>query len=135
MIRFIADINKFPNDLSWDYALESGVEGDFAIEIDNKDVFKTNEFLILEFFFDFHKWICDYKTSNLSDYYFVSMDEEEEPIVAFYKNKDTGLYDFDSVWKLADGSATIEEIYSAYRELMVRLQEQSFAKYKYDLRL
>lgn len=135
MIKFIADVNKFPDDLSWDYALESGVEGDFIIEINNKEVFKANEFLILEFFFDFHRWVCDYKTSNLSDYYFISMDEEEEPIIAFRKNKNTGLYDFDSVWKLADESVTIEEIYLAYKELIVKLQEQLLSKYKYHLKL
>ncbi len=131
MINFIVDIKRFPEDLGWDYALVSGVEGDFSIMIDEKTVFNSEQFLIFEFFISFHRWVCEYDEPNPSGYHFASMDEEEEPIVAFNRDESTGLFSFDSVWIKASGRVTFEAIRTAHKELLVAISEQLLAKFDY----
>ena len=137
MIKFSFVIDTFPDDLSWDYALRAGVSGKMEIEIDGNRVFFEEEFLVAELFMEFHDWINSNKSSDAdaSNFYFVSMDEEEEPLIAFKLNDETGLYDFESVWAEGSGSADFKSLSKAHDEFMVDLREQLLSKYNYFLKL
>jgi hypothetical protein len=133
MIKFLFKINEFPGDLSWDYALHAGVEGDMSIEINGVVVFEAEEFLFMELYFELQKWIESESDSNRGDFYFKSMDEEEEPIVAFVKDSSRDFYIFNSIWKKNEGRVKFDEIKSSFIEFKIDLTRQLSSRYNYFL--
>jgi len=134
MIRYTFNINKFPDDLSWDSALICEVESDyFSIFINEIEVFKNQEFLVYELFDALHKWLIKSKDCK-GDFYFVSMDEEEEPVVAFLYDEGSGNYHFESVFKLADAVFIFNDIAESFIQFKTDLSNQLLKKYKYSLK-
>ncbi|MES9814033.1 MAG: hypothetical protein ABW161_14765 [Candidatus Thiodiazotropha sp.] len=135
MIKYSFDISKFPDDLNWDSALVCEVESNyFSISINEVEVFSNQEFLVYELFDALHKWLIK-NVSGKSDFYFVSMDEEEEPIVAFLYDEGSGNYHFESVFKLADAIVTFQDIVDSYQKFKTDLSDQLLKKYEYHMQL
>lgn len=80
----------------------AGVEGRLSIEIDGIIFFQEPGILLLELAEALIPWIQGVNFDGEADFYYASMDFEEEPIVSFNYKKNAEVYKLGSVWGSGD---------------------------------
>ena len=134
MIQYQISIDKFPAEITGPSSLTGFIEGDFAVLVNGVEVFKEPEFLIYEFFDALHNWVNS-DGSEGSDFYFASMDYEEEPVISFRYDNDTKSYVFESVFQISPAKFSFKDILHSHRQFMVDLRELLSRDYGYFLEL
>ena len=100
MIEIKFFIKEFPSDLSKSYSLDAYTEGDLSIHVNGEIAFDEEGILLVELSEKLDSWIVrlDVESDLVSDFYYASMDFEEEPILAFNYNVDEQIFRIESVW-------------------------------------
>lgn len=98
MISIKFEIEEFPSDRSQSYSMVAGVEGTLSIVNDKAVIFKESGILLLELSQSLKSWLDKVDAGDDVDFYYTSMDFEEEPILAFAYSPSKRLYEIDSVW-------------------------------------
>ena len=134
MIKYTFVIDKFPKKITGLSDLECFTESEqFSISVDGLEVFNEPEFFVCELFSALHRWLID-NPNGESDFYFTSMDYEEEPVVAFSNDEVSGKYRFESELKLADATVSFQDIVDSYQQFKTDLSAQLLKKYKYSFK-
>lgn len=128
MINITFNIDEFPLDRSQPYSLVAGVEGKLIIVNDEHILFQEPGILLLEFSNALESWLNKIGADDNADFYYASMDFEEEPIVAFEYKHNESVYRFASVWGMNDGDVARNELVNASKlfinELNSEIQKQ-----------
>lgn len=113
MINMMFSIEDFPSDLSQSYSLVAGVEGEFSVVSGDRVFFREPGILLLELSQQMESWIAEVDLSDSANFYYASMDFEEEPILAFSYDASKGSYHLESVWSVGEISANKNELVNA----------------------
>ncbi|TWH39596.1 hypothetical protein CAL7102_08844 [Dulcicalothrix desertica PCC 7102] len=98
------------------------VEGDLKITLGEKFFFDEEYILLLELAITLIKWINKIESGEIVDFYYESMDYEDEPILAFKVNTDSTWHLF-SVWQNFNDSSHIflEELIQSTKAFITHL--------------
>ncbi len=118
-------IKEFPKDLSKSYALDSYTEGVLTLRINEITLFSEDGILLVEFCAALQDWV---NKNNSSDFVYESMDFEESPIIAFIYSPESNTYDFQSIWKLSDGTVSFSEIKEAFSVFRNELADEIYKR-------
>lgn len=100
------------------------VEGNFKITIESRIFFDEEYILLLELAVKLIKWINKIESGELVDFYYESMDYEDEPILAFKVNTDSTWHVY-SVWQTFNDSShiSLEELIQSAKAFIIHLAE------------
>lgn len=112
--------------------MATDIEGELSVGSDDAGVFfEADGILLVEFAIFCKKWLGDTKQG---DFYYASMDFEEEPIIAVII-QDSGLCRFQSVWIDGPvGAMPLTEVREAMRNYIEELSEVLEYKHGIDIR-
>lgn len=113
MIKMTFSIKDFPFDLNQSYSLVAGVEGEFSIVSDDGVCFCESGILLLELSQKMESWVAEVGFNDAANFYYSSMDFEEEPILAFNYDAYKNLYHIESVWDVSELSVSKVELVNA----------------------
>lgn len=88
------------------YKMLADVEGNFKITLGKQIFFDEEYILLLELAIRLIKWISKIESEEIVDFYYESMDYEDEPILAFKVNTDLTWHLF-SVWQNFNDNSNI----------------------------
>lgn len=123
MIEYVFSVERVPDEVTGPSSLTGFIEGGFSIYVNGNKVFEEPEFLIYEFFKALDSWVKGQKLTG-DNFYFASMDYEEEPVVAFNYDAELVQYNFDSVFKLGEAVFDIDDIIESHAVFAANLREQ-----------
>ncbi len=79
------------------YRVVTDTSGKLRVSFTGDKVFSFEEILLVEFALCCFDWQCEYERDPAATFYYASMDEEEEPLLAFTLQVD-GLWTAESCW-------------------------------------
>lgn len=111
------------------YRVVTDVTGRVTLTIDGVSFVTLEDILILEFAYFVKNWLDDFDLGGWSDFFYKSMDEEEEPLLALYGRRD-GTYTLESCWS-ARPVRPIEspEAVTAFRAFLIELKNHLWEKH------
>ena len=131
-MRIDFEIEQFPLETK-DHRLITDTEGFIRVTMGSSKLFEASELLLVELAIFMQGWL-QLKAQKCGDFYYRSMDFEEEPILAFLYAPGEGLYRFQSVWSLSPGACiSLEDVASAFREYVDRLSVEVYQRCGADL--
>lgn len=105
------------------YNLTAYTEGGLRLFAGTSKILDVSGILLVELAIVIHKWLKGL-VSGPVDFYYASMDFEEEPIIAFYYDTDIDRFRFDSVWSNAIVSPfSPRDVVSAARIYLSQLKD------------
>ena len=113
------------------YRLATDIEGELLITSDSgTQLFKRDGVLLVEFAIFCKKWL---REKSSEDFYYASMDFEEEPIIAFRIHSSSNCY-LESVW-LEDqvDAIPLTEVKEAMRRYIDELRADLDSKYDINI--
>lgn len=114
-------ILSFPADAGG-YRAVTETEGVIRMMVDGNEFVLLEEILILEFAAYANDWLRDARSGFDRDFYYASMDEEEEPLLALVATQQ-GQYTSNSCWTTsASRPVQREEIVRALSEFLAELK-------------
>ncbi|PIE40579.1 MAG: hypothetical protein CSA49_07765 [Gammaproteobacteria bacterium] len=113
MIEIKFKIEELPSDQSQPYSLVAGVEGVLTVVNDGETVFEEPGILLLELSQALTKWVDEVSSGKDVDFYYASMDFEEEPILTFTCSDTDSQYEVKSVWIKSESSSNRSELIAA----------------------
>lgn len=128
MINMTFSIEDFPSDWSQSYSLVAGVEGEFSVERDDRVFFREQGILLLELSQEMESWIAEVDFDGTANFYYTSMDFEEEPILAFSYDLSKGLYHLESVWSVSELFVSKDELVNACKFFINKLSSEVQAR-------
>lgn len=113
------------------YHLATDIEGHLSVASNSGDIlFEADGILLVELAIFCKKWLSE--NAN-TDFYYVSMDFEEEPILAFSVKSDD-IFSFSSVWqKTPMDSIPLSEIKSSMRDYIEDLKASLKNNFQVDI--
>ena len=132
MMKINFSIDEFPNDLSESYSLTAYTEGTLKISVNGEIILDEPDILLIEFCTSLHKWL-NILDDNQLDFYYASMDFEEEPILSFSYIQNLDKYEIKSVWGHSTGYVTLKEITNACTIFFNDLKNELLKKYDFKL--
>ncbi|MDD3592573.1 MAG: hypothetical protein PHO65_08030 [Sulfurovum sp.] len=129
------DLEKFPTDTIRKYAAESYfIEGTIIIQQNNKEVLLLPEWPFIEFLVALLNWKRSLTENTFSNFYYVSMEAEEEPILSFTYRKNLKLYEVNSCWLESDiFFLSKNEILDSIEDFYHNLKKEVLNKYQYSI--
>lgn len=125
-------ILSFPVDPTG-YRAATDTEGVVRMTVDGNEFVVLEEILILEFAAYANDWLHDAGGGSDRDFYYASMDEEEEPLLALVATQQ-GHYMPNSCWrKSASRAVRREEIVKAFSDFLAELRLELAATHNCDL--
>ena len=124
MIKIEFFIKEFPKDLSRSYALDAYTEGVLTIHVNGKIVFDENGILLVELSNKLEPWVTqiDLDPDSEHNFYYASMDEEEEPVLAFNYDATDKSYRISSIWSSSESAVKKDELLSACKKYISELR-------------
>ena len=132
MMKINFSIDEFPNDLSESYSLTAYTEGTLKISVNGEIILDEPDILLIEFCTSLHKWL-NILDDNQLDFYYASMDFEEEPILSFSYIQNLDKYEIKSVWGHSTAYVTLKEITNACTIFFNDLKNELLKKYDFKL--
>ncbi|MGL5941667.1 MAG: hypothetical protein ACRC2S_15040 [Waterburya sp.] len=129
-----SNVEVLSKDLGW--KMLADVEGSLKITIEDKLFFDEESILLLELALALMKWIEMIESGKMINFYYESMDYEDQPILAFMLN-DNNSWRLYSIWEIfADkNNLSLKEITHSVSlyidELLVHLKNN----FEFDFRL
>ncbi|MBI2374008.1 MAG: hypothetical protein HYV07_08420 [Deltaproteobacteria bacterium] len=131
-MRFEYDITTFPVDPGG-YNLTAYTEGVLRLLVGASVFLDASGILLVEFAVVLRKWLraC---ASGPIDFYYASMDFEEEPILAFRYDTSGGQFRLESVWSETDvGPVSRAEVIAAAQQYLAQLRDDLKRGHDVDL--
>jgi hypothetical protein len=129
-MKILYEISSFPDDPSG-YKSVTETNGNFSIVIDDKVFVRIEDALLLEFAYFVHSWIFQINYDADSNFYYKSMDEEEEPIFALELLQD-GCYRAISCWSEMNArELNLEEIKIGFDLFLSSLRNNILQRYSF----
>lgn len=117
------DIKHIPDELGG-YHLTAYTEGDLSIEVLGSTFLVSTEILLVELAVALHIWVSR-NHSNSTNFFYASMDFEDEPILAFKYDEEKRNFWIESVWSPGRvGPVPSFEVVGAVREFINRLSDE-----------
>lgn len=124
-------LSNFPEDPSG-YRSVTETIGDVEVLIDGNKFVALEESLILEFASTVREWLSEVETSGDTTFYYKSMDEEEEPLLAFSSVGD-GTYIAESCWSIRDARPLRrDEVMNGLSTFLADLKASLLSKYHFS---
>jgi hypothetical protein len=131
-MRLKYSISSFPAAPDGYHAVAETV-GSVSVIIDEATFVKLIDILPLEFAFFANRWLVEAEQNSKIRFYFKSMDEEEEPILAF-DPVDEGGYVAISCWSdVTTRKLRVEEIRRGFSEFISSLRSDLKNRWGYDI--
>lgn len=131
-MRFQYDITTFPPETGG-YNLTAYTEGVLRLIVDTSVFLEVDGILLVELAIVLHKWLRAFASGPV-DFYYASMDFEEEPILAFRYDASEDRFRLESVWSDSDaGPLPREEVISAAQEYLSQLRDELRREHDVDL--
>jgi hypothetical protein len=125
-------ILRFPSDTSGCRAI-CGVDGALAVTVDGEVFGTLDDFLILEFAAEVEHWLRNADEGGGTPFYYRSMDEDEEPLLAFSGDA-SGRYVATSCWSSNEvRPLSHEELVRAFSAFLAELGAKLTREYGLDL--
>jgi hypothetical protein len=131
-VRFEYDITTFPTQTGG-YNLIAYTEGGLRLFVDELVVLDASGILLVELAVVLHKWLraC---ASGPTDFYYASMDFEEEPILAFRHDPSGDQFRLESVWSETDvGPVPTADAIAAAQRYLAHLRDELKREHGVDL--
>jgi hypothetical protein len=126
-------IVNFPENTSG-YNVAAFTDGNLRIIVSDAVFLDASGILLVEFAIVLARWVSLVNVSHPKDFYYASMDFEEEPIFELKYDEQNGIFSLCAVW--AEGKSTkvgVEIAIEAARDYIERLNEDLNAQYSIDL--
>lgn len=131
-MRFEYEIKTFPAETGG-YNLTAYTEGVLRLFVGTSKILDATDILLIELAIVLHKWL-QALASRPADFYYASMDFEEEPILAFRYDAKADQFRFESVWSYTTVNPfTREDVVSAARGYLSQLREELSREHGVDL--
>ncbi|PYB85277.1 MULTISPECIES: hypothetical protein [Pseudomonas] len=130
---FVIDFDwvTLPDDMSG-YNAAAFVEGGLNIEVQGELFLQVENCLLLELAVVMKQWLASVKNGAEHDFYYASMDEEEEPILALRYCSEKSNFLLESCWVEAPGPAvTLAEVIDCFTRYMKRLTDTLYSRSGY----
>ena len=129
---FTYEITSFPEKTAG-YNLTAYTEGFLRVTIDSLVFLDASGVLLVEFAVVLHKWLLSFEGGS-AEFYYSSMDLEEEPILALRFDPDHQYFLPESVWARGEPApVSVLEAKEAARTYLSSLREELRAKHRVDL--
>jgi len=126
------EITTFPNETDG-YKLASFTEGVLRVRVGSSVFLDVSGILLVEFAIVLDKWLRRAVFSP-TDFYYASMDFEEEPVLAFCYDSRLDRFRLESVWSEADvGSIASVDVVAAGRHYLAQLRDELKREHDVDL--
>ena len=96
-MRYFYTITEVPKETGG-YNIPAYTEGTLRVEHGNEVLFEAEEILLVEFAIALYKWLVHVGDGTIRDFYYASMNFEDEPIVALRYDVPSDSYAFESAW-------------------------------------
>jgi hypothetical protein len=116
------------------YRAVTDTHADVRVVVDGATFVFMEQLLVVEFAAIINRWLTDSIENPTIPFYYISMDEEEEPLLSFTAN-DLGSYSAKSCWALKQvRPLTFEEIRTGFSEFVSNLSASLRNIHDFDLR-
>ncbi|WP_349970774.1 hypothetical protein [Pseudomonas caspiana] len=112
-----------------------GTEGEVSFSHDGADILVVENCLLVELAVFFARWLRAIEHGSIEDFYYVSMDEEEEPIFAMSYDVDSSFYQVRSCWleTSVDYRVSVGSAARGAKDYLEELQSRVLAEYRVDV--
>ncbi len=109
------------------------IEGLFKITISENVFFEDRDFPLLELFLYLQNWYLINKNGAFSDFYFKSIESDQEPLIAFYRIE--GGWRIDSIWAkyCVKETLSLADVMEFLGECGLKIKKQMYELYKMKL--
>lgn len=110
------------------------VGGILEILINTNSFFKEEDLLLLELAISLRKWLEDVNKNNIRDFYYESMDYEEQPILEFVQITNEH-WNVGSVWQEFENKdyLDLDELFNAAKTYIEKLADELKSKFNLDV--
>ncbi|WP_122663632.1 hypothetical protein [Pseudomonas viridiflava] len=112
-----------------------GTEGEVSFSQDGSDILVVESCLLVELAVFFTRWLRAIEHGKIEDFYYVSMDEEEEPIFAMSYDVNSNFYQVQSCWLEAsvDYQISVDSAALGAKNYLEELRSRVLGDYGFDV--